>query len=210
MRSDQAGAANWLSRDPIEEEGGANLFCYVDNSPITFIDPYGLEPVNIYTTNAFGIPWLNHVYAEDPVTGETADMHGSSGHTCGVYDAERRRGDRLADAINIPGMSGAEAIRRIRKHIDDNAHSRLFWPPKNDCHTALKAAIENLDGKYDPSKAPRVHPATPKRKTPPRPANPVNPPHPRPKPQYEKVQCSMAALSLLCIAGSYDFRLFKL
>jgi len=32
----------WLNRDPIEENGGINLFGYVGNNPINLIDPFGL------------------------------------------------------------------------------------------------------------------------------------------------------------------------
>jgi len=31
----------WISRDPIEERGGLNLYGYVGNSPITLVDPLG-------------------------------------------------------------------------------------------------------------------------------------------------------------------------
>jgi RHS repeat-associated protein len=34
----------WLSRDPIGERGGLNLYGYVGNQPINFRDPLGLEP----------------------------------------------------------------------------------------------------------------------------------------------------------------------
>jgi RHS repeat-associated protein len=33
----------WISRDPIEEGGGLNLYVYVANSPVRNIDTYGLE-----------------------------------------------------------------------------------------------------------------------------------------------------------------------
>ncbi len=32
----------WISRDPIAENGGLNLYGYVDNSPVDHIDPFGL------------------------------------------------------------------------------------------------------------------------------------------------------------------------
>jgi RHS repeat-associated protein len=34
----------WLSRDPIGEEGGINLYGYVGNAPINLFDPLGLAP----------------------------------------------------------------------------------------------------------------------------------------------------------------------
>lgn len=35
----------WLSRDPIGEEGGLNLFGYVNGSPLSLTDPSGLRPL---------------------------------------------------------------------------------------------------------------------------------------------------------------------
>ncbi len=36
------GVGRWLSRDPLEEEGGLNLYGYVGNSPTALLDPMGL------------------------------------------------------------------------------------------------------------------------------------------------------------------------
>jgi len=33
----------WLSRDPLEEEGGVNLYGFVRNDPLRFVDPFGLR-----------------------------------------------------------------------------------------------------------------------------------------------------------------------
>lgn len=39
----QAQQGRWLNRDPIDEDGGKNLYAYTENNPIIYIDPLGLE-----------------------------------------------------------------------------------------------------------------------------------------------------------------------
>ena len=39
--------ARWLSRDPLEEQGGLNLYAYCGNNPVHCMDPLGLEIVVI-------------------------------------------------------------------------------------------------------------------------------------------------------------------
>ena len=41
LRPYDSNAGRWLSRDPYGEEGGMNLYGYVFNDPVNFIDPYG-------------------------------------------------------------------------------------------------------------------------------------------------------------------------
>ena len=40
----------WLSRDPIEEQGGVNLYGYVRNNPINYGDALGLKQVLIWAS----------------------------------------------------------------------------------------------------------------------------------------------------------------
>lgn len=44
----------WLSRDPIGERGGINLYAMVRNSPVNFSDRLGLEIVEEHMTNCLG------------------------------------------------------------------------------------------------------------------------------------------------------------
>jgi RHS repeat-associated protein len=45
------GVGRWLSRDPIEEEGGLNLYGYVLNDPINAWDLFGLSDCNVFPSN---------------------------------------------------------------------------------------------------------------------------------------------------------------
>ena len=46
----------WLTRDPIGESGGINLYGYGLNNPILFSDPSGLDVIILYDPNALGLP----------------------------------------------------------------------------------------------------------------------------------------------------------
>ena len=45
LRAYDPNLGRWISRDPIEESGGLNLYQYVFGSPINFIDPEGGTPL---------------------------------------------------------------------------------------------------------------------------------------------------------------------
>ena len=46
----------WLSRDPIEEDGGLNLYGFVGNAPLSFVDAFGLD-ITLTTGNQNAAWW---------------------------------------------------------------------------------------------------------------------------------------------------------
>ena len=57
----------WLTRDPSEEEGGLNLYCFCNGNPICFYDNLGLVPKNRSNAEKWQsvqLPWQNefHTY----------------------------------------------------------------------------------------------------------------------------------------------------
>jgi hypothetical protein len=59
----------WIQRDPIQEQGGINLYGYVGNNPVSFIDPLGLWGVafgNNSGSHYLNIGWGNPNYYYSP------------------------------------------------------------------------------------------------------------------------------------------------
>jgi len=64
-RAYDADTGRWISRDPIGENGGINLYGYCLNDPVNWVDPWGLEVFGIYDRDT---GWLA---LTDEDTGET-------------------------------------------------------------------------------------------------------------------------------------------
>jgi RHS repeat-associated protein len=64
----------WVNRDPIEEEGGINLYGFVENEPLSLVDPYGLD---------YGDWWDTRTWFNDGFTESWSDQANSIGQTLG-------------------------------------------------------------------------------------------------------------------------------
>jgi uncharacterized protein RhaS with RHS repeats len=134
----------WTAKDPIRFDGGdANLFGYVANNPINWVDPEGLE-VLVCNRNVSGFPFVgNHAYAWDTTTNSAEGMRGSSGSG----EASNERGRAGGDSCNeVEGSKDKE--KEIMDFMRQNQNNGMWFPFANDCHNAVQDAVENAGLKY--------------------------------------------------------------
>lgn len=136
----------WLSRDPIAENGGINLYAYVGNNPVNFWDPFGL--CEVYSTGeAFWIEGAHHLYAENPETGERRGRAGSFGNPKGGggMGTGAPGGPRPPSHIHVATVDHPEGVSHddFMRELDATAERGMFFPNWNDCHTSIERAAEN-------------------------------------------------------------------
>jgi RHS repeat-associated protein len=98
-RAYDADAGRWINRDPIEEEGGLNLYQYVYNSPPNYIDPDGKNPLLLLFLA--GAVWGG------VMTPYTANAPGPGDPTYPAVTGDEILGNALAGGLLNVGVGGA-------------------------------------------------------------------------------------------------------
>jgi RHS repeat-associated protein len=128
-RSYDPNSAKWLSRDPLAEAGGLNLYGYVGNNPVVRVDPLGLafgDYWDIRATSAFYTtvgntttnPWAGAAaaVANSLISFFGADVAQSSGETLGD-DCSSTRNKVLAAGVlglaMLPGFGEESGAARL-------------------------------------------------------------------------------------------------
>ena len=118
FRAYDATTARWLSRDPIQEVGGLNLFAYVANDPVNYIDLFGLKLTDSQIANI--------------VFNETRSISGP-----GVDNARKN----VAHAV----MNGDEAEDKGKGKRPKTASDQVkkLPPVEKPTHDACKKAVDD-------------------------------------------------------------------
>jgi len=133
----------WLSRDPIGERGGINLYRYVGNGPVNAIDPFGMWQFSIYVgegwagyisfgnnggTNPFNGQWN---IAAEPGVGVGASISFDWGSHCkksgygGVLTAAGTLGEGYLGAgfqADADSNQGYDAVGNLRGGVWGGTH----------------------------------------------------------------------------------------
>ncbi|WP_198159255.1 RHS repeat-associated core domain-containing protein, partial [Methylomonas lenta] len=128
----------WVSRDPIEENGGINLYTYVLNNPLRYIDPLGLEStVYVWQPVGWGGSSFGHVSAD--INGTTYS-YGPSGMTIlptSDYLSKNSFRDGTGVTLNINSQQEKSLQACLSKPQGD--YSALT----NNCGTPVQSCLKD-------------------------------------------------------------------
>jgi uncharacterized protein RhaS with RHS repeats len=99
-----SGPSLWLSRDPIGERGGVNLYAYVGNNPVIYVDPYGL-----YLSSLNSAEGLLVMAAIAGVADTVGDLVQQAVDDAGKEDCEKK-GINVGAALNKGANTAAITI----------------------------------------------------------------------------------------------------
>jgi RHS repeat-associated protein len=143
-RAYEPSLARWISRDPIEEEGGINLYAYVENAPILYNDPQGLILLICYrrgwdqTRGVTGLlkTFTQHSYFYWPSPDGNPDHDQQCGRYKGKPVPEHPRTEDPKNTVCLPvrGSEGKEAAM-IDCCQRKNKEKRPYIPVGDDCQT---------------------------------------------------------------------------
>ena len=113
----------WMSRDPIEENGGVNLFGFVSNSPNSSFDILGLQDkrqVEVVLT-------LKQYTEADAVAADRVESQLARG----LEKYKKNNPEKVY--VELDGTSIKEAIKDVEceciKKLDIQSHGAIPWPP---------------------------------------------------------------------------------
>jgi hypothetical protein len=146
----------WLSRDPMEEEGGPNLYGFVNNDPTDRIDPLG-EDENVVEVCYCDLnpPPKEPSEEEKKFTcGDILNLVGNIAIIVDICDGPSGEGFAVKAGLKCLGKKGGKSAAEYMSHAEKMAkagekvkdlQNKLKAAKGKKCQDALKKEIEELE-----------------------------------------------------------------
>ncbi|MEZ0191977.1 RHS repeat-associated core domain-containing protein [Ralstonia solanacearum] len=154
FRAYDPGTGRWVSRDPIGEDGGENLYAYANGNPENYVDPNGM--LAIWPTNSGVILGKKYrcKYGKDAWSNARSDRNKMRGLNTGLRNAEHylyaydsvSSGEYNAGTMTALSI-GYSIIKEVRNRIGGQNSPYRGSPPSVD---EVEAGIQGaVDGALD-------------------------------------------------------------
>ncbi|MEW5925577.1 MAG: RHS repeat-associated core domain-containing protein [Candidatus Zixiibacteriota bacterium] len=135
----------WTAKDPILFAGGdTDLYGYVTNNPVNWIDPWGLE-LRIYNRQVQSAPlsWVgaNHTFLYSTVTKQWLGTSGSSGNGNQVDESSVIAS---GGAYNVVNNHNNILEAEVMIYMNETMNSGIYIPGIRDCHSAVDRTLRNF------------------------------------------------------------------
>lgn len=134
----------WLNRDPIREQGGINLYGYVSNHPVNWVDPLGLHDVEAYYYISTGqlrltSPSVGYAVATQMESGAAPFKNGKYDPSIPDYRNDPNHQDvKSPDGRSGPAGPIPEGLYRISERCAGNLHDHPAYTLTPISGNALK------------------------------------------------------------------------
>ena len=124
-----------MEAEPIGLAEGLNVYAYVEDSPVSYVDPYGLRDVDVYIWRADGSSVGHVMVTEANSTQVIRSQIPSNGYPLGPNQTKS-----FTDTITAEGRAASE-VWRINVHNDkafnaaaarEHGLKLWSWSPSND------------------------------------------------------------------------------
>jgi len=144
-------SGRWLSRDPIGEAGGINLYAYVGGNPVSFIDPLGLARVCkrplAGMSSMPGVLRHDHIFYDDYHTYSDVNVGFTSGE--GIFHEESKYGGMMTldfldkgyvcETAYFEDAKIAQAVQKLRDSGEWTGKS--YNPATHNCQDFVSAVL---------------------------------------------------------------------
>ena len=136
------GTQRWLTRDPLQERGGVNLYALVANRPSSEVDYFGLARICV-DPNCKGVDLSGFSYVAEreppndgPKVFRQVPQPGQCVEADAVYEPGKatKTGDFGTGTISCDGGSPSSSIHQRRDGSPETVVTAKYGPTETQCH----------------------------------------------------------------------------